>query len=168
MGFGKSGKGVIITDIDDITLLTLANVTAVKQDNPLSLTEDFRMIKMEIAAELIGSTNTETPIMLYLVDDEMDISEIGQGIAASGPLDRNDRLIEERATRPIFLVGMFGNDSNTLLGAKGQEGVVEKNVRWTFSNPEGWSLVAFNHSGGPLATGAIIKFVTKFFGVWLS
>ncbi len=30
MGFGKDGKGVIITDVDTITLGTLANVTAIK------------------------------------------------------------------------------------------------------------------------------------------
>jgi len=176
IGFGKDGKGVIITDTDVITLLTLANDTALKQDGPLAITEDFRMIKMELGAYLTGTPAADDfPIHLYLVDDELSVGEITEAIVTSGPLDRNDRLAMEQASRPVFYLGSFFPDAivgvaNILvpvLGPKGQKGVIEKTVRWTFSNPEGWAIAAFNQSGGALQSGAIVRLVMKYFGVWL-
>ncbi len=175
MGFGKDGKGAIITHADIITLSTLATNTALKQDAPLAITEDFRLIKMEIAAWLANGTVGEGPIHLYLVNDELTVAEIAECILNAGPLDRNDRVAQERAERAVFLVGTFGNAQGAsdavddpLRGADGQEGVVNKTIRWTFSDPEGWSLVAFNQSGGTLTTGGVVRMVCKFFGVWVT
>ncbi len=171
MGFGKSGQGVIITDIDDITLGTLGSNTVVKQDAPLGITEDFRMIKMELVAILKAATANEGPITLYLADDELAVAEIAQAIDGAGPIDRNDRVAMEQATRPVFLLGTFAGDASIdgkLKGADGQDGVVNKTVRWTFSNPEGWAICAHNRSGTTLTTGGIVKLSVKYFGVWLS
>ncbi len=171
MGFGKDGKGVIITQADIITLSTLANNVLIKQASPLAIGEDFRLIKMEISAHIVDLTTTEVPIHLYVVDDELSVSEIAEAIVAGGPLDRNDRVAREQAERPVFLLGSFNPGAGThgsLLGAKAQEGIVEKTIRWTFSNPEGWSIAAMNQSGATLTTGAVIRFVAKYFGVWLT
>ncbi len=169
MGFGKDGKGVIFTQKDLITLSTLGASTAIKQTTPPQILEDFRMIKMRIAAQMTGHTAGEGPIHLYLVNDELTEAEIVEAIDAEGPLNTNDRLAMERASRAVFHIGMFkptGTNSN-IVGDKGQEGVIEKTVRWTFANPEGWALVAFNDLGATLTTGAVIRFVLKVFGVWV-
>ncbi len=169
MGFGKDGKGVIITHSDIITLGTLANNTALKEDAALVATEDFRLISMEMTAALVGSTATETPISLYLVNDELSVTEIKESIEANGPLGRSDRLAQERAERAVFLLGTFlGNGANLHLhGADAQNTVVKKTIRWSFSNAQGWSVIAFNHSGQALTTGAVVRFLAKYFGVWL-
>ncbi len=170
MGFGKDGKGVIFTQKDLITLGTLSAATAIKQATPPQILDDFRMIKMELSALLTGHTVGEGPIHLYLVNDELSVAEIAEAIDAEGPLNRNDRLRTERASRAVFLIGSFGAAGSTeeVHGHDGQEGIVTKTIRWTFSNPEGWALVAFNDSGATLTTGAIIRLVVKYFGVWIT
>lgn len=171
MGFGKDGKGAIITHADIITLSTLANNTALKQASPLVLDEDFRLIKMEMAATLVGLTAEEVPIHLYIVNDELTVAEIAECITNAGPVDRNDRVAQERAERAVFLIGTFPEGVTTSVpvhGRAGMEGIIEQTIRWTFSNPEGWAIVAFNQSGGTLTTGAVIRFVAKYFGVWVT
>ncbi len=169
MGFGKDGKGAILTHADILTLSTLAANTALKQANPLNLDEDFRLIKMELSATLTGLTSGEGPIHMYLVNDELSVAEVAECLTNAGPQDRNDRLQQERAERAVFLIGQFpGIAANeALLGADGQEGIIEKTIRWTFSNPEGWAIVAFNQSGATLTTGGVIRMVMKYFGVWV-
>ena len=162
MGFGKDGKGAIITDTGLITLATLANVTALKEDSPLTLGEDFRLIKGEIFGSLSGATPGEGPLWLFLADDELTVAEIAESIESSGPSDRNDRVAMERAERPVFLLGMLPvlAAEEPIHGPKGQRGVIEKTVRWTFSNPEGWTLGVFNQSGGTLTTGATFRYAS--------
>ncbi len=170
MGFGKDGKGAIITQKDLITLGTLNAATAIKQATGIAIEDSFRLIKMEIAAMMTGFTAGEGPIHLYCVNDELSVAEIAEAINAAGPVNRNDRLAQERAERAVFLLGSFGATAaaEELHGADGQEFVVNKTIRWTFNNPEGWSIVAFNDSGATLTTGAVIRFVAKYFGVWVT
>ncbi len=169
MGFGKDKKGVIITQSDLITLGTLANNVAVKEDAPLAITEDFRIIKVELTGTLVNNTGNENPISIYLVNDELSVTEIKEAIEANGPLGRSDRGAQEAAERAVFLLGTFSGNGQTihLHGHDGQETVITKTVRWTFSNAQGWSIVAFNHSGAALTTGSVVRFLAKFYGVWL-
>ncbi len=169
MGFGKDGKGVIFTQKDLITLGTLGAASAIKQTTPPAMTEDFRMIKAEIAATMTGHTVGESPIHLYLVNDNLSVAEIAEAIDAEGPLSNSDRIPEERASRAVFLLGTYssGEAVAPLEGADGQKGVIEKTIRWTFSSSDGWALVAFNDSGAALTTGSVIRLVAKYFGVWV-
>ncbi len=172
MGFGKDGKGVIITESDIFSMLTLADNTALKQNNPLDIAEDFRMIKTEIVAEWRDVASSNGPLHMYLVNDELTVAEVVEAVQAGGPLNRNDRVAQERAERAVFLIGQFpefkAGHSTELRGADGQMGVINKTIRWTFSNPEGWSFVVINRTGGALTTGSIVRFSAKHFGVWLS
>ncbi len=173
MGFGKTGKGVIITHADIVTLGTLASNELVKQASPITIGEDFRLIKVEIAGQIVGLTDGDLPLHLYLFNDELSVTEIEECITNAGPTDRNDRLQAERAERAVFLLGTFSSQADTqteaqLYGADGQQGVVNKTIRWTFSDPEGWGIGVFNQSGAGLQTGAVFRFVSKFFGVWVT
>ncbi len=169
MGFGKDGKGVIITDVDTITLGTLANVTAIKQGSPLAMLEDFRLIKLEMAIGYAVITAGENPINIYLVNNDLTVAEVAEAIVTAGPLNRNERIATERASRAVFLLATAGGPATDFAfkGHDGQEGIISKVIRWTFSNPEGWSIVAFNNSGSALTTGTIIRFSVKYFGVWV-
>ncbi len=170
MGFGKDGKGVMIVDTGLITLATLANVTALKEDSPVTLGEDFRLIKIDLLAMISGATPGEGPIWLYLANDELTVAEIAEAIEVGGPSDRNDRLSVERAGRAVFMLGMFplAVAEEPVHGPESQRGFLQKTIRWTFSNPEGFTLVVFNQSGGTLTTGATVRFAAKYFGVWLT
>ncbi len=169
MGFGKDGKGVIITHNDEITLLTLADNTALKQDTILSMDENFRMIKAEIRGVMRGVQSSEGPIDLFLCNNELTVPQIEEATSASGPINRGDRQAAEQAERYVQLIGTFSGDLSTdeLLGADGQRGVITKTIRWTFSAQNGWCLAAINRSGGALTTGGTIRLYQKFYGVWV-
>ncbi len=169
MGFGKDGKGVIIRERTTISLGTLASNTVVKQDAPLVLGEDFRMIKSEIFAALEGATAAagDGPIVVGLANDELTVAEIAEAIQVDGPLDRNDRVAEEQAMRAVFPLFQLEFAEQT---AKNSWRYLpfENTIRWTFSNPEGWTLWAVNMGSSALATGGVIQLLNKFYGVWVT
>ncbi len=158
---------MIITDNDVITLGTLTNSTVLKQDNPLAIEEDFRLIKLRSVVSIRGMAAGEVPILLGLADNELSVSEIAEAISANGPLDRNDRVSMERAERPVWLYGAFSRVAVSM-GLPMDMRPLEEVVRWTFSNPEGWCWFVQNRSGGTLTTGAIVEMNTKYYGVWVT
>ncbi len=173
MGFGKGGTGVIITDTDTMAIGTLANNASVKQDNPLVMGADFRLLKVDFHACWTGTAGEGDGFQLYIVDNELSVAEVAECITAAGPTDRNDRVAQERATRPVFHVGTFSdaNPSSITLpvkGQDGQEGLISKTIRWTFSDPEGWSYALFNNTGVVPTTGGFIRLISKFYGVWVT
>ncbi len=165
MGFGKDGMGTMITHASAITLGTLADGAAIKEAAGPAITEDFRLISFDIYGFLQGDTTDEN-VVLGLADDELSVAEIAEAVVNSGPLDRNDNVGNEQASRPVFLIQEFGQDGNG--NATNMIPSLRKTIRWTFSAPEGWTLFALNHSGSALTTGAVFRFVGKYYGVWVS
>ncbi len=130
------------------------------------------MIKLQIAASARGVAAAEGPVHLYLINDELSVTEVKEAIEANGPLGRSDRVAQERAERAVFLIGTFpaetpSTENEGIHGRDGQDGIVERTIRWTFSDAQGWSLGVFNQTGAAMTTGATVRFVAKFFGVWL-
>ncbi len=169
MGFGKDGKGIIIRERTTITLGTLGANTALKQDSPLAILEDFRMIKSEIFASLDGATSVEGDgqIIIGIANDELTAAEIAECLTVDGPLNRNDRVAEEQVMRAVF--PLFAIPFKTLASQQGihDNRPFEDTIRWTFSNPEGWTLFAFNMGSSALTTGGVIQLVNKYYGVWV-
>ncbi len=132
--------------------------------------EDFRMISLEIALAVatVGAAD-QGPINIYVANDQLNVAQIAESIVAAGPLDRNDRIQQEQAERAVFLIGVVtpGTDRDTMSYME-QQGVIKKTIRWTFSNPEGWAIVAFNNGGAALTTGTVLRFSVKYFGVWVT
>ncbi len=169
MGFGKDGKGVIIREDDIITLATLASKTVVKQDAALVMAEDFRMIKVRSFIHLHGGTFTDNdgPLIIGIANDELTVAEIKECLEANGPLNRNDRIPEERSMRAVFELAMLQFVEGGAVVQQIVETPLESIIRWTFSNPEGWTWFAYNFGGSALATGGVIKLRNKYFGVWV-
>ncbi len=178
MGFGKDGKGVIITDSDTMTLGALATNAMVKQDNPLAFTDRFRLIKVSAIVTGRGFTVGDGPIQVGMASNSLSVAEIAEALSANGPLNRQDALLRERAERPVWRLGHFPSNAGqvtqteSLIGnaqGNGAEGVVEFAPRWTFgvvSGLEGWTWWARNRSGEVLVTGVVITLECKYFGVW--
>ncbi len=167
MGFGKDGKGAILREATNITLSTLGAVTAIKAGTQLVLEDDFRVIKTEVSGALDGAAADETPILLGLADNELSVAEIGEAMNLNGPVDRNDRVAVERAERPVWVVGSYDSVFNRVAANAGGA-PLEKVLRWTFSNPEGWTWFAFNRTAATLTTGAVFRLEAKYFGVWVT
>jgi len=171
MGFGKDGKGVIIRDHDIVTLGTLATLAALKQDNPLAITEDFRMLKASIFASLSDASLVEGdgPLIIGICDDELTAAEIAECMTASGPLDPSDNLRNERAMRPVFPLAQMSFlplNAGGHSAVKWEEPIVSKQA-WTYSNANGWAIFIFNAGDSGLTTGGIVTIDSTFFGVWV-
>jgi len=172
MGFGKDGTGVIITELDDITLLTLGVAAVVKQDTPLPITEDFRMLKSVHHWSLTGATTVsgDGPLVMGIANDSLSAAEIVAALIADGPLDRSDRVKQELAERGVFAFDMdlisFDVSTASVNGSR-VSGVVTNTQRWTYSSAVGWSLWIFNLGTGALTTGGVVRVLSKYFGVWL-
>ncbi len=168
MGFGKDGKGIIIRETDTITLSTLLNGAFIKQNNPLAITNDFRIIKSEYVMGFTAHTAGEVPIDVYLINDDLSAADVAGAITIDGPLGKADRDKAEAAMRFVKLLGTLQQQAvGHLLGPQNQHGVVEIIPRWTFALGVGWAVGAFNNSGATLTTGTEVRFSAKHYGVWV-
>ncbi len=162
MGFGKDGKGVIIRKRHFITLANLASQTVIFEGTPLVFGEDFRLIKAEFIIQSENSTTDES-VMIGLADGDLTIVEIKESLEATGPVDRNENVQNERAMRPVWPICQVGNATRVP-----NDGLpIEQVFRWTFSDPEGWNIFAYNNSGSILTTGMLVPVLAKYYGVWV-
>ncbi len=168
MGFGKDGRGAILTERDTISLGTLANGAVIKQNNPLAITDDFRLLKSEITMSHTGHTVGEMPIDVYIINDDLSAADVAEAIAAQGPLNKSDRNLSELSERGVFLLATLASGAQGhAVGHRNQHGVIEHKHPWTYTKGIGWSLAAHNNSGAALTTGTIVRFAAKHFGVWV-
>ncbi len=174
MGFGKDNKGAMLRFEDIFTLGTLAGKTALKQDTPPVITEDFRILKQRHWLNLETATfvDGDGPLLFGIVNDELSIAEISECLQAGGPLDRDDRLKVERAERGVHIFPTpeaIIQVEETSIGNTGKTNnyFIESKHRWTYSNANGWSLIVYNKSTGALTTGGILRVNSEYYGVWL-
>ncbi len=163
-GFGKDGKGVIIREDNAIALGNLAARSAILFP-ALALEEDFRMLKSEIWALWDDFTDGDgDKAILGLACAELSLAEIEEALELNGPINRNDRLQDERATRPVWLIeGFHEGGSNAALRMAKQEW----KKRWTFSNADGWNFFVYNQSNSAMTTGSTVRLFATHYGVWV-
>ncbi len=169
MGFGKDGKGVMIREDSNVALGTLNAKTGILLGSP-NLSEDMRILKSIINAHIDGLTTNEGPLSLYMVNGELSLAECQEAIEQNGPLDRNDRVAQERAERFVKPVAWFESTPDTGVNAILGKSVAQPfafNPRWTFSDPEGWDYMVYNESAGNLASGSTCFLKATHFGVWV-
>ncbi len=180
MGFGKDNKGQMWREGGIITLGTLAANTAIKAATQIAITEDARLLSMDLGLHMIGLTNLEGPIIMGICNNELTVAEIAEALNMDGPLDRNDRELNENIGKAVFPLALLtaqgfvpmgkwvNAESNAGISANGSSLLGgRRTLQWTFSNPEGWTWFAFNFSGSALTTGAILRFFATYYGVWL-
>ncbi len=176
MGFGKDGKGAILREQSSQALGALAANTGILMAG-MTLTEDFRLLKSEITALIVGLTAAEsTGLQLYLVQQALTLAQAEACIEANGPSGREDRPGEEQAERFVRLIGIAnddgGGDSNVQMigGDDGDQGVIMRiKPRWTFPNVDSavsWNWMIYNH-GVVITTGSTMKLLATHYGVWL-
>jgi len=164
MGFGKDGKGQIL--YENVALLpgALAAKDVIAgfgayQDN---LIEDFRILKSEIHWGTRTGTAGDS-FMWGIAGGELSAAEIEEALEAR-PFNTNDNVALERSMRPVWPLGVsvLADDPSTSGGVP-----IEKNVRWTFANPNGWQFWVYNYTSLAMTTGTICDLFIKHFGVWV-
>ncbi len=162
-----SETGVMIRQQLTIALGTLAGGSGLLA-GPVAVTEDFRVLKLEVDAIIEGiTTGEELPFHLFLVDGGLTLAQCEEAIEQTGPLDRNDRPALERASRPVWMLGTFTQHGNLLNAFLNSTGHAEWKKRWTFSNPDGWDYMIYNPEATAPTTGANLKLLATAFGVWV-
>ncbi len=171
MGFGKDGKGAIITEQRSQALTTLAAQTAVLIGTKLAIEEDFRILKSHVHCLINGLTAGQgSRLVIGLADGNLTVAQIAEAITANGPLNPGDTQ-GEHAMRPVFIVGVAGGDTTqTALVVRDAHTnaplIVQKN-RWTFQDGDSWNWFVYNNSAAALTTGSSIFLIAKNFGVWV-
>ncbi len=168
MGFGKDGKGAIVKESTSFTLGALGTQDVVAGAGPV-MSEDFRIIKTEVYANITGLTTGEAEgLYLGLANGDLSAAEIEESLEAQGPLFPRDRIPEEKAERLTKMIGRFDDKAliAVLLGPDGGS-PVSKTIRWTFGKSQaGWKWFVHN-IGTPLTTGATVRITATHFGVWV-
>ncbi len=166
MGFGKNNTGAILRSKETIALGTLDVDNVIKLGSGITLSEDFRLLKMESWAHVDGLTAGEGDgLLIGIANGELTVGEIAEAILADGPSDRNDRVKQERSERFVKVFGSLNDLQHLFRGENGGHMLICK-PRWSFSDPEGWDLFIFNN-GTQLTTGATAKLVATYYGLWL-
>lgn len=163
IGFGKNGRGTILYLNQDFAPGTITGKT-VSKGNAANMTEDLRILKMEIDACITGLTATEEDRVLLLgfADAELTDAEIQECLEAE-PLDSNDNLSLERSHRPVWPIGMMKpevSDTVRYLSATWSK-------RWTFSDDDAYCFFLYNLGAGALTTGSTLRILVKLYGVWV-
>ncbi len=174
MGFGKDGRGVIQKYQDSITLGALAGGTAVKSNTVLAITDDFRVLKTEVAQFIETLTAGEGKgLVLGICNNDLTAVEIAAGLEATGPISRGDRILSELSERFIQIIGVAGALGPAASDTEGQflnemgGPLLKKNVRWTFTKGIGYSFFVYNYDNTTLTTGAIVRMHVTSYGVWV-
>ncbi len=173
MGFGKDGKGVIIRQfVDPVSLGAMATGIAVTFGS-LVMEEDFRILKSEVMAGIVGGDAGEAEgVLLGLANGELSTTEIPESLRAQGPVDRNDRLREERAGRQVHSIGVgvkvaVANTEIVFHDKNTNSPMCIDRFPWTYSNPEGWDFFVYNQ-GPAIAAGSNIYLQATHYGVWVT
>ncbi len=170
MGFGKEGKGEIITEVRSQALGTLATATALLIGTKLATLEDFRILRSEIYAVITGVTAGEFEGLLFgLAEGSLTVGELEQAIEANGPLGPNEVAEGERTSRFVKLIGAVTHPTDsevTIVDGETNAPMIVVKPRWSFAATSSWNWFVYNNGVAP-TTGATVKIAVKNFGVWV-
>jgi len=158
-------------DESSLSLGALEQGTCVKVDGVL-ITEDFRMLKAEISVHINGLTPLDgNNLILGIANGELTVDEIAEAIVANGPINRTQRLQQERAERNVKIVSTTDKQlsSETIARFRNKYGgpIIELKHPWTYSNSDGWSWFIYNRGPG-LTAGGAASLLATYYGVWVT
>ncbi len=160
----QRGRFVVIKQVNEVALLTLANQAIVKVDG-LVLAQDFHHVSSDIVATLRGMTANEGPVDYGIAQAELTVAQIAEALDAS-PTSENDVTAIERTRRRVRMMGTFerspDEDQTTNNGRF-------KRQKLFLRIPAGQEMPAMwvrNRSGAALTTGGLAEFQQKNYGHW--
>ncbi len=177
MGFGKDGKGAIVKEKTQFALGALATQDVVSSNSAVLVDSDFRILRTDLTAVLIGMTSLEGQgLILYMSEGDLTAAEVEANIEANGPVSLGDKLIEEVASRWVRRVGItMGptvNETERVFKNKYGGGLLEITPRWTFrrrrtATEGGWNWDIYN-DGANITSGATCHILATHYGVWVT
>ncbi len=141
---------------------------AVKETTRPNLGDDFTLKSFKIQGNYKGFTAGEGPVWIGICLSDLSVTEILEYLAAGGPLDRTDRVDQERVTRPVMLLGQTNMDAaGSIKWIKGgNDGRLEQMFHMHCDDAHGMELFAFNDDDSNLTTGGQFAGFCRYKGVW--
>ncbi len=177
MGFGKDGKGAIVKEQVTLTVGALAARDLVIGNSAVALDSDFRILRSDITACIVGMTSLEGQgVILYMTEGDLTEAQVEANIEQNGPLSLGDQDLEEIASRWVrrvaMTVGPTVNETERVMRNKYGGPLLELEPRWTFrrrrtSTDGGWNWALYN-DGVALTTGATLHLLATHYGVWVN
>ncbi len=173
MGFGKDGKGAIIREVVDLSVGALAGRAAVLAPSSVALVEDFRILKTELFATVVGLDAGEGEgLLLGMANGNLTAAEIEASIETQGPLGPSDRILQESAERQFHILGEFRHivavTDLVFIGKSEWSAGVKDIFRWTYTDTDGWTYFLYLNSPASIATGWNLAIQATHYGVWLT
>ncbi len=175
----KKFDGTIIREIQTVSLGTLADQAVIKLTS-LTLGEDFRILKSEITAGIVGFDDDSrmSGIILGIANNELTVAQIAEALQVNGPLNRNDSQGHERGSRWVKVLSQARLETRSpnaatgvtdlIFPGEGNSPIIESKDRWTYSDPEGWCFFVLNNTGSVMVTGAQCRLLATHFGMWVT
>ncbi len=172
MGFGKDGKGVIIRETIDQSIGAMASRVVILVPSAVVLEEDFRMLKTELFATVVGLDAGEGEgLLLGMANGNLTALEIEASIEAQGPKGPSDRVIQELAERQFHMLGEFRHivavTDLVFIGNSEWSAGVKSKFRWTYTDTDKWTFFLYLNSPASIATGWNLAIQASHYGVWL-
>ncbi len=162
---------VIITSFRNQALGALGNGDALHIGAKVPINNSIYVYKVECWARIDALTAAQGAGMkLCLVDGDLGVTEVPDGIDAEGPLGPNDRVTREKAERPVWIGSTLDLVEGATQGSfkdgetNGPKIVIRP--KWTFQEDKGWNWTIVNQSGSSITTGSTILITEKVFGRW--
>lgn len=155
----------VVPDLGNIPLVTLADGALLLSSGGVTITQALRYISSHVWVNILGLTATEGPLIFGLAQSGMTGPEVLEGVNAI-PTSQLDLPAAEFAKRNFRTIGQFpGLVSNEALnnGNRIKVRLSSHIINDGAVMPRFWVL---NRSGGPMTTGAVIKWTVKHYGMW--
>ncbi len=177
MGFGKDGKGAIVKEKTQFALGALASQDVVSANSAVLIDSDFRILRTDLTAVLIGMTSLEGQgLILYMSEGDLTAAEVELNIEQNGPVSMGDQIGQEIAQRWVrrvaISVGPTVNETERVFRNEHNGGLLDIKPRWTFrrrrtATEGGWNWDVYN-DGQSLTSGGICHILATHYGVWVN
>ncbi len=160
--------------VEDVALGTLAARTALALDTDFNaITNTFLMKRYRVMIYAEGLTSAEGPICVGIARGDATVAEIATAMLANnrnGPSDTTGMLTQDSAwvvaQNSIIMATLGGSVlSHREFSSEWMPVGGSKGIPW--QEGSGWQLFVFNLDNAALGSGAIIKGIVQYQGVWL-
>ncbi len=165
----------ILRSKESIALLTLAADTAITLGSGITITQNLFMTALECLGQIDGLTAGEGHgLLIGIANADLSVTEIQEALLVDGPVDLNDKVKAERASRFVKLFGGVGTmgqqgasaQSLPLVGEHGGR-LMKVNPKWLFTAASGGFQMFIWNNGATLTTGAVVDIQNVFYGSWI-
>ncbi len=152
----KPAQRLIKGNVDEgLSLSTLADVTALKDNFDETVTERAFALSLEASWTIRGLTVGEGPIWFGVAHSDYTVTEIEEYVENAGSWDVGNLVAQEQGRRKIRIIGVFDGE---LADQAINDGVPLKTIlKFMLESGDTLALWCYNKSGGALTTGAAIQ-----------